>query len=171
MGNQNLYIWEEQTTQWQREKVQKNIQRNTKRTHKSKNRVTRTPLKTNDQGYAPLVVSTSQSFPPSCVTTGFVTRLTRRVPLVEQELPTLPEHLNSPPDFSGVPVTRSLVLWVCFVDRCLYFFPVDHCVFCTFSIYGFWKPLWYLQTLLMTLYTVYKYMADKFTMTRRILER
>ena len=25
-----------------------------------------------------------------------VTRLTRRVPLVEQELPTLPEHLSSP---------------------------------------------------------------------------
>jgi hypothetical protein len=46
-----------------------------------------------------------------------------------------------------------------------------HCVVCTSSIYGFWKPLWYLQTLLMTLYTVYKYMADKFTMTRRILER
>jgi len=28
--------------------------------------------------------------------TGFVTRLTRRTPLVEQELPTLPEHLDSP---------------------------------------------------------------------------
>ena len=27
---------------------------------------------------------------------GFVTRATRRVPLVEQELPTLPEHLNLP---------------------------------------------------------------------------
>jgi hypothetical protein len=32
--------------------------------------------------------------------TGFVTRLTRQVPLVEQEL--LPEHLRSPPVFSGV---------------------------------------------------------------------
>ena len=50
---------------------------------------------------------------------GFVTRLTRRVPLVEQDLTTLPEHLSSPPDFSGVRVTRSLVLCVCFVDRCL----------------------------------------------------
>jgi hypothetical protein len=28
---------------------------------------------------------------------GFVTRLTRRVSLVEQELLTLPEHLSSPP--------------------------------------------------------------------------
>jgi hypothetical protein len=50
--------------------------------------------------------------------TGFVTRLTRRVPLVEQELPTLPEHLNSHPVFSGVRVARSLVLYVCFVNRC-----------------------------------------------------
>ena len=57
--------------------------------------------------------------------TGFVTRLTRRVSLVEQELPTLPEHLRSPPVFSGVRVTLILVLYVCFVDRCL--------SFCTFS--------------------------------------
>jgi hypothetical protein len=38
---------------------------------------------------------------------------------VEQDLTTPPEHLSSPPDFSGVRVTRSLVLCVCFVDRCL----------------------------------------------------
>ena len=44
------------------------------------------------------------------------------VPLVEQELLTLPEHLSSPPVFSGARVIRSLVLCVCFVDRCLYFF-------------------------------------------------
>ena len=36
-----------------------------------------------------------------------------------QELFILPEHLNSPPVFSGARVTRSLVLCVCFVDRCL----------------------------------------------------
>ena len=41
--------------------------------------------------------------------------------LVEQELPTLPEHLSSSPVFSGVRVTRSLVLYVYFVDRCLSF--------------------------------------------------
>jgi len=34
--------------------------------------------------------------------------------LVDQELPTLPEHLSSPPIFSGVRVTRSLVLCVMF---------------------------------------------------------
>ena len=54
-------------------------------------------------------------------------------------------------DFSGVRVTRSLVLCVCFVDRCLSFcaFSVGHCVACSSLIYGFWLPLWYLQTLLL----------------------
>jgi hypothetical protein len=32
-------------------------------------------------------------------------------------------HLSSRPVFSGVRVTRSLVLYVCFVDRCLSFCP------------------------------------------------
>jgi hypothetical protein len=31
------------------------------------------------------------------------------------------EHLSLPPVFSGIRVTRSLVLCVCFVDRCLSF--------------------------------------------------
>jgi hypothetical protein len=44
-GNQNPYIEEEQTTQWPREKVQKDKQRSTKHTHKSKDRVPRTLLK------------------------------------------------------------------------------------------------------------------------------
>ena len=35
------------------------------------------------------------------------------MPLVEQELLTLAEHLSAPPVFNGVPVTRSLVLYVC----------------------------------------------------------
>jgi hypothetical protein len=52
--------------------------------------------------------------------------------------------------FSGVRVTRSLVWCVCFVDRCLSIctFSFGHCVVCSSSIYGFWLPLWYLQTLL-----------------------
>ena len=64
----------------------------------------------NDHGYVPLVVSTSRSFPHSRFITQFVTRLTRRVTLVEQELLILPEHMSSPSVFSGVRVTRSLVL-------------------------------------------------------------
>jgi hypothetical protein len=39
-GNQNPYIEEEQTTQWPKEKVQKDKQRSTKYTYKTKDRVT-----------------------------------------------------------------------------------------------------------------------------------
>ena len=65
---------------------------------------------------------------------------------------TLPEHLSSSPVFSGVRVTRSLVLYVCFVDCCLSFctFYFGHCVVCSPLIYGFWLPLWYLQSLQFT---------------------
>ena len=45
-GNQNPQIEEEQTTQWPKEKVQKDKQLSTKLTYKTKDRVTRTPLKT-----------------------------------------------------------------------------------------------------------------------------
>ena len=48
-GNQNLYIEEEQTTQWPKEKIQKDKQRSTKHTHQTRNRVTRTPLKTGGE--------------------------------------------------------------------------------------------------------------------------
>ena len=41
-----MYIEEEQTTQWPKEKGQKDKQRSTKHTYKTKDRVTRTPLKT-----------------------------------------------------------------------------------------------------------------------------
>jgi hypothetical protein len=104
---------------------------------------------TNDHGYVLLVVNTSRSFSRSWLITGFVTRLIRRLPLVEQELLTLPEHLSLPPVLGGVHVTRSLVLYVCFVDRCLSFctFSFGHCVVCSSSIYGLWLPLWYLLTL------------------------
>jgi hypothetical protein len=56
--------------------------------------------------------------------------------------------LNKPPVFSGIRVTWSLVLCVCFVDRCLSFchFSFGHCVICS-SISGFSLPRRYLQTL------------------------
>ena len=46
-GNQNLYIEEKLTTQWP--KVQSDKQRYTKHTHRTKDRVTRTPLKTGGE--------------------------------------------------------------------------------------------------------------------------
>ena len=67
-GNQNPYIEEEQTTQWLKGKIQKDKQRSTKHTYKNKDRVTRTPLKT--EGCSGRVSS-------SCSTSG-----TRRVNLV-----------------------------------------------------------------------------------------
>ena len=53
--------------------------------------------------------------------------------VVEQELHNPTEHLSSPPVISGVRVTRSLVLGVCFVDRglsvCPFFFWPLRCLF------------------------------------------
>jgi hypothetical protein len=45
---QNPYI-EEQITQWPKEKVQRDKQRSTKHTYKTKDRVTGTPLKTGGE--------------------------------------------------------------------------------------------------------------------------
>ena len=87
---------------------------------------------------------------------GFVTRLTWRVPL-EQELLTLPEHLGSPPVFSGVHATRSVV-FLCMLCRSLFvFYPYyfGHCVVCPSLIYGFWLPLWYLYGFWLPLWYLY----------------
>jgi hypothetical protein len=67
------------------------------------------------------LVLLERSFPHSWFIAGFITRLTRCLQMVEQDLLTLPEHLSSPPDFSGFRVTLSLALCVCPVDRCLSF--------------------------------------------------
>ena len=80
----------------------------------------------------------------SSLFTGFVTILIRWVPLVKQELLILPEHLRSTKIFSEV--TRSLILCVWFVVRCLSFcnFSFGNYVVCPASIYGFGLTLWYL---------------------------
>jgi hypothetical protein len=88
---------------------------------------------TNDHGYVQLVVNTFRSFPHSLLVTGDVTRLTQQVPLVEQELLVLPEC--SLPVFSGVCVTRSLILCVCFVDRCLSCCPFYFWSLCCLSCF------------------------------------
>ena len=46
--------------------------------------------------------------------TGFISRVTRRASLVEEELFFLPEHLSSFPVFSGIHVTRLVVLYSMF---------------------------------------------------------
>ena len=92
---------------------------------------------TNDHGYVPLIINTSRSFPHSRLITGCVTRLTRRVPPVEQELLISSEHLSSPPVFSGVRVT----LIFCFISMfcrslfvLLYFFFWPLCCLFYFDI-------------------------------------
>jgi hypothetical protein len=73
--------------------------------------------------------NTLRFFPHSWYMTGCVTGTTWRVPLVEKELPTLPEHLGSPHIFSGVRVARSLVFCVlicrCFLSSCP--FSIGYC--------------------------------------------
>ena len=56
---------------------------------------------------------------------------------------TIRVHMCSPPVFSGLCVTRSLVLCVCFIERCLSFctFYFGHCGVCSSSIYEFLLPL------------------------------
>ena len=63
--NHNSYI-EEQTTQWPKEKVQKDKQRSTKHTYKTKDRVTRTPLKTGGELRCSGRVSSSCSTSGNC---------------------------------------------------------------------------------------------------------
>ena len=47
-----------------------------------------------------------------------------KVPQLERELLERPLQLRSPPVFSGVRVTRSLVLYVCFVLLYFFFWPL-----------------------------------------------
>ena len=58
------------------------------------------------------------------IITGFGTRVTQCVPLVGHELLILQGHLISPPVVSGVHVTRSMVLYLCFIDLCLSFWTL-----------------------------------------------
>ena len=70
-SNQNPYIEEKQTTQWPKEKVRKNKQRSRNHTYKTKDRVTRTPLKTGGE------LMCSGRVTSSCSISG-----TRRIKLV-----------------------------------------------------------------------------------------
>jgi hypothetical protein len=143
-----------------------------KHTHKTKDRVTRTPLKTGGELKCSGKVSSSSSISGTdrvnLVTNPvishewgkdrevFTTKLMEHIRgnLWPRYSITVNQHLSSPPVFSGVLVTRSLVLCVCFVDHCLSFctFSFGHYVVCSSSIYGFWLPIWYLQSLLAVLF-------------------
>ena len=94
-----------------------------------------------------LVVITMWSFPQSLFITGFVIRVTRRVPHVEQKLLNLPEHLIAPAVFSIDHVARFLVYCAMFcrsLSVCLCSFV--HCLVFSSLIYSLWLLLSYLQT-------------------------
>jgi hypothetical protein len=58
---------------------------------------------------------------------------TRRVPLVEQELLTLLDHLSSPPIFGGFCVAQFLFYLLCLVNYCLTFY-FGYTVVCLFRL-------------------------------------
>ena len=70
------------------------------------------------------------------VASEFATRLTLRMPPVEQKLLTLPGQLRSSPVFCGIPVTQYLFFCVVFVDQHLSFCPISfgHYIVCFSSI-------------------------------------
>ena len=86
---------------------------------------------TNDQGYVPFVII---SIPP-IRNSWLLTRITQRVPKLEQELLTLPEHLISSPCFSGVRVAQSICFfcvvfcWPLFILLCLFCWPLHYLPF------------------------------------------
>ena len=69
----------------------------------------------------------------------------RRVPLLVQKLPTLPEHLSSIPVFSGDSGGHVFVSY-----------SFGHCIVCP-SNYGLWLPLWYNQTFLTNMFSFHLY--------------
>ena len=69
--------------------------------------------------------------------------------LVEQELLTLPDHMNSPRSLVGFVLLNRWFVCVMhsFVDHCL-FFCFGHCILCPSLIDGFYLTLWYFHTFL-----------------------
>ena len=77
-----------------------------------------------------------------------------------QELLTLPEHLSAPPVLSAVRVTRSLVLYICFVDRPLYFFFWPLCCLFFFDIRILITPLVYSNSFGFQLFSLGEYLIN-----------
>ena len=76
--------------------------------------------------YVPFVVITSRFFPHSGLITRFVTRVARRVPYVEMELHTRPEHLTRLPCFTYISGVLSNLLKYIF-DSVLWCAPRFSC--------------------------------------------
>jgi hypothetical protein len=81
----------------------------------------------------------------------------RRVPLMEQGLLTIPDHLRSTPSYLEYELKCSIFKRTTYAYTVLCPFSGGHCVVCP-SIYGFWLTLWCLQTLLTKQIQVYRHM-------------
>ena len=77
--------------------------------------------KLNDNGYARIVIIVIPLFPHSLFIIEFVTRVTRRVPLMVHELLSLLKHTSSPLVNCGVRAVQSLVLVVMFCISLFFF--------------------------------------------------
>ena len=93
---------------------------------------------TIDHVYVQFVVLKIRSFPNSWLITGFATKVARWVTLVEQDIPTLSEHLSSTPVFR---VIESLVF----------------CVVLWRSMFVFWSFLIFFEWRLLVLLLYLKY--------------
>ena len=97
----------------------------------------------DDNGYAPLS--------GHVLIHWFVTRVTRRVLLMDQEQLTLPEYRSSSSVFGGIHVAQYLVVYAVFCRPFFVLFVLfsfDHCIVCTSSIFRFRFHLWYHPTFL-----------------------
>ena len=84
----------------------------------------------NDYGYIAFVVITIRFFPHSWLEVGFVTKVSRLVSYVDQELLKMSEHMNSSLVVRRARVARSLVFRVVFVYHCLpFFFWLLNCLY------------------------------------------
>jgi len=88
-----------------------------------------------DHIYDPLLVNNNQSLFHSSLITGFISRVTRRVPLAENELPTLPEHLGLLQALIGVRGARSIVICVLFCRSFFVLLPVFFWPLCCLSFF------------------------------------
>jgi hypothetical protein len=97
-----------------------------------------TPVRTNNYGYVPLVVSIIMSFLLLWLITWFLFRITRWVQPVKQELYIIPEHSSSPTFVSGDGFTLILIFCVVFcrlLFACLpFFYSPLYCI----SLFDLW---------------------------------
>jgi hypothetical protein len=97
-----------------------------------------------------------RSFPHTWNITDCYTSVTRWVPLLEQNLPTLPRHMTSPPFLLEFLLRNHRLFCVRFLFYFLtiVFFLISfgYCIVCISLIYGFWLQLYYHQKVFLLIY-------------------